>query len=150
MPTIDKLTALNALTSADQLPVYSAQQGDARKASLALLLEWLQENLVSTDDKRTQYSAPTTNFTLAVRNDGNSTWLLLTPTGTIAAGTLTLPASDIALDKQEVLVNSTQIVTTLTVAGNGASVVGAPTTLAAGGFFRLRFDKVNTTWYRVG
>jgi hypothetical protein len=47
-------------------------------------------------------------------------------------------------------VNTTQAVTALTVAGNGATVNGAPTTLAANGFFRIRFDAVLDVWYRVG
>jgi hypothetical protein len=54
------------------------------------------------------------------------------------------------LDKQEILVNTTQAITALTINANGATIVGAPTTLAAGGFFRLRFDGVLDTWYRVG
>ena len=37
-----------------------------------------------------------------------------------------------------------------TVAGNGSTVNGAPTTLAANSFFRLRFDGVFKAWYRVG
>jgi len=63
---------------------------------------------------------------------------------------LVLPPVAGVLDKQELLVNTTQAVTTLTVSANGATVVGAPTTLAAGGFFCLRFDGVLDTWYRVG
>jgi len=49
-----------------------------------------------------------------------------------------------------VLVNCTQAVTTLTINGNGATVTGAPTTLAANAFFRLRFEAVAGVWYRVG
>jgi hypothetical protein len=53
-------------------------------------------------------------------------------------------------DRQELLVNCTQAVTTLAVSGNGATVTGAPTTLAANAFFRLRFDQASSVWYRVG
>ena len=35
-------------------------------------------------------------------------------------------------------------------ARNGATVTGAPTSLSANGFFRLRFDAVASVWYRVG
>jgi hypothetical protein len=41
-------------------------------------------------------------------------------------------------------------VTTLTIAGNGSTLNGAPTTIAANGFFNLRFDGVFKAWYRVG
>jgi hypothetical protein len=61
-----------------------------------------------------------------------------------------MPAVASVIDGQELLVNSTQAVTTLTVAGNGATVAGAPTTLAANGFFRLKFEALVSTWYRVG
>ena len=43
-------------------------------------------------------------------------------------------------DKQEALVNTTQAVTTLTIGANGATVIGAPTTLATNGFFKLTYD----------
>ena len=40
---------------------------------------------------------------------------------------------------------------TLTINGNGATAVtGAPTALAANAFFRLRFDRATSSWYRVG
>jgi hypothetical protein len=79
-------------------------------------------------------------------------WLALTPTGTIASLTVVLP---IGSDGQEVLVSTTQALTSLTVTGAtvGASpqpVNGAPTTMAANAFFRLRFDGVSSSWYRVG
>ncbi|MNR16702.1 hypothetical protein D3C85_1333210 [compost metagenome] len=61
-----------------------------------------------------------------------------------------LPAVANIIDKQEVLVNCTQAVTTLTINGNGATVTGAPTTLAANAFFRLKYDQPSTVWYRVG
>jgi hypothetical protein len=54
------------------------------------------------------------------------------------------------VDGQQLLVSCTQAVTTLTVAGNGSTVNGAPATLAANAFFRLRFDGVFKAWYRVG
>jgi len=59
-----------------------------------------------------------------------------------------MPASPV--DGQQVVVTSTQAVTTLTVSGNGASVNGAPSTLAANGYFRLRYDQINNSFYRIG
>lgn len=151
MPTINQLTAVDQVVSSDQVPIYSSENGDARKASMATLLAFFSGQITANDDKITQYAAPSaTGFTVTINNDSQSVWLVLTPTGTFAAGTLTLPAVANCVDRQEILVNSTQTVTALTISGNGATVTGAPTTIAANGFFRLRFDDVTNTWYRVG
>jgi hypothetical protein len=151
MPTINQLTAVDQVSSGDQVPIFSSDNGDARKASMAVLLAFFSGQITANDDKVTQYAAPSaTAFNVQLNNAGNSIWLVLTPTGTLAAGTLTLPAVANCVDRQEVLVNSTQTVTALTIAANGATVTGGPTTIAANGFFRLRFDAVTKTWYRVG
>lgn len=151
MPQINQLAAVDQVQPSDQVPIYSSSNGDARKASLSLLKAFFQEGLTAADDKVTQYAAPSaTGFSVQINDDSDSVWLVLTPTGGFAAGTLVLPALANCVDRQEILVNCTQAVTTLTVSGNGATVTGAPTTLAANAFFRLRFDDVTDTWYRVG
>lgn len=151
MPTINQLTAVDQVVSSDQVPIYSSENGDARKASMATLLAFFAGQITANDDKVTQYSAPSaTGFTTTINNGSNSIWLVLTPTGGFAAGTLVLPALASCVDRQEILVNCTQSITALTINGNGATVTGAPTTLAANAFFRLRFDNVTNTWYRVG
>lgn len=151
MPTINQLSAVDQVVSSDQVPIYSSENGDARKASMAVLLAFFAGQITANDDKLSQYAAPSaTAFNVQVNNAGQSVWLILTPTAGFAAGTLTLPAVANCVDRQEILVNCTQAVTALTVAGNGATVTGAPTTLAANAYFRLRFDAVTKTWYRVG
>lgn len=151
MTTINQLTALDTPSGSDLLPIYSQTNGDARKISLTNLLAFFSGLVTANDDKVTQYAAPTaTGFSVTISNGSNSVWLVLTPLAGYAAGTLTLPAVANCVDRQEVLVNTTQAVTTLTVSGNGANVIGAPTTLAANAFFRLRFDAVLDVWYRVG
>lgn len=151
MPQINQLSSTDEVQPGDQVPIYSSSNGDARKSSLSLLKTFFQEGITAADDKITQYAAPSaTAFSVQVNNDTDSVWLVLTPTAGFAAGTLVLPAVANCVDRQEVLVNCTQTVTTLTVSGNGSTVTGAPTTLAANGFFRLRFDAITDTWYRVG
>jgi len=81
---------------------------------------------------------------------GGDVWLRVTPTAGFAAGTITLPALASSVDRQEVLVTCNQAVTTFTVNGNGSTVEGAPTTLAANAFFRLRYEAVFHVWVRVG
>jgi hypothetical protein len=149
--TINELSALDAVVAADQVPVYSSANGDARRVSLTTLKAFCTEDIAASDDKVTQYASPSASpFTVTITDANNSVWLKLTPTGTLAAGTITLPAVANCVDRQELLVSCSQIVTTLTVAGNGATVTGAPTTLAANSFFRLRFDDVANEWIRVG
>lgn len=151
MTTINQLSSVDSVSSADQIPVYITQNGSTRKASLSVLATLLQTLLSLGDDKVTEYSAPSaTGFTVTLADNNTSRWLVLTPTAGFAAGTIKLPALTNCIDKQEILVNCTQAVTTLTIDGNGSTVTGGPTTLAANGFFRLRFDDVTDTWYRVG
>ena len=151
MTTINQLSAVDAVVSSDQVPIYSSTNGDARKASMSVIKDYVLSDATVADDKVTQYASPAaTGFTVTVNDSSDSVWLILTPLAGYAAGTITLPAVANCVDRQEVLVNTTQAVTTLTVSGNGATVIGAPTTLAANAFFRLRFDAVLDVWYRVG
>lgn len=151
---ISQLNSVDSLSASDLLAVWVAANSDTRKASLSTLLTFLQANLTSPGDDMTQYAAPNaTGFSVSIAPvvDGQNVYLLLTPTGAFAAGTIVLPAVAECVDGQQVLVSTTQAVTTLTVSGNGAtSVNGAPTTLAANAFFRLRFDGIFKSWYRVG
>lgn len=155
---LSRITLTSQISGADLLALYTQQNGGDCALSLTLLAAWLEENLTITqsDAMVTQYAAPSaTGFSVTIGasagiSDGESVWLILTPVAGYAAGTIVLPAAADAVDKQEVLVNCTQAVTTLTMTSSGASVTGGPTTLAANAFFRLRFDAVMTTWYRVG
>lgn len=148
----NRVTNVNQLNGADLLAAFIQQNGGTSAMSFTLFAQWLSDNItVEGDGKVTQYAAPSaTGFTVTIANDSDSIWLILTPVAGYAAGTILFPAIANVVDKQEILVNCTQAVTTLTINGNGATVTGAPTTLAANAFFTLRFDAVLTTWYRVG
>ena len=155
MPQINQLSAVDSLQSGDQVPVYDASNGDARKASMSVVQAYMQDNLTFSDSGvsyTTQYAAPSaTSFSVQIKDDSDSTHLILTPVAGYAAGTIVLPAVGNLVDKQEVLVNCTQAVTTLTINGNGAvAVTGEPSGLAANDFFRLKYDLAVQTWYRVG
>lgn len=160
MSQINQLSSITTFQGGDQLPVYAAANGDARRGSITLLQDYMQQNLTFTNtdyftDYTKQYSAPAaTAFNVTITdgsNDNTNVWLILTPLAGYAAGTITLPPAAGCADKQEVLVNCTQAVTALTVAANGAAaVIGAPTGLAANAFFRLKYDLATTNWYRVG
>jgi len=146
MANINQLSSTSTLESGDLIVIWSSNNGDSRKASLTLLTDYLQTALTQPGTLTTQYAAPSaTGFSVTV--SAGDTWLLLTPTGAFAAGTIVLPTS--VDDKAEVSINSTQAISTLTVSGSGTTVTGAPTTLAQNGFFTMRYDAVTAAWYRV-
>ncbi len=153
---IDRLSTSDRVVGGDKLPIGSQSSGDDRKIPVSLLLEYMQANLVFTTPcfqaYTTQYSVPSaTGFNIQITDGSDNIHLILTPTAGYADGTITLPNIINATDKQEVLVNCTQQVTNLVVDGNGAtSVTGEPTSIGADDFFRLKYDLVSSTWYRVG
>lgn len=150
---IERLVLTDTVTGATYFAVNVNNQ-DYRLAT-ATLLAYMQANLTFPTftgfvNFATQYSAPSSSgFSVQVTNTSANTHLILTPTAGFAAGTIVLPISTSAIDKQEILVNSTQSVTALTVNGNGASVVGAPTTLSQNESFGLKYDTLTATWYRL-
>ncbi len=148
MSTINQLNAVDSPESGDLLALYIQQSGDARKLSFGNLLAWIQSNVDFPAALTKQYSIPSTGFNVSV-TDGNY-WLILSPAGTLATGTITLPSVINLDDGDEILVNSTQTITSLTINDLDASSVGMPTTIGAGGSFRLKFDSITQTWYKVG
>lgn len=155
MTEINRLSAKDTLSIGDLFVVWSASNGDSRKVATSVLQTYMQDNLTFSDsgiDYTTQYAAPSsTAFNVQITDGSASIHLILTPTAGFADGTITLPLIGNVVDKQEVLVNSTQVVTTLVVDGNGAvAVTGEPSGLAANDFFRLKYDATLQTWFRVG
>lgn len=149
MAKINQLSSISSLSLSDLLPLFSQEDGDTRKMSLSALVSFLNSNLDLENDKVTQYYSPSsTGFSVDV--DEPNTWLILTPTSSFAAGTIVMPSASNDDEGKEVLVNCTQAVTALTVDGNGATVTGAPTTLTANSYFRMRYEPVSGVWYRVG
>ena len=147
MPTINQLPSASTLSNSDQLPVYSSSNGDARKASLSALLAWFRSTFASPDFE-TVLEAPTgSGFNIQLAASTESLWLIANPTGAFAAGTITLPPVADCFDGQQIIVTCSQAVTALTIDGNGATVLGEPSSLGTGGFFSLRFRESQSTWY---
>jgi hypothetical protein len=149
MNSISNLSITNVVTASTR---FAIDQNDIDvSVPVGAVVDYLESQIATGDAKVIQYSAPSaTGFNVAVNDSSASVWLVLTPLSGYAAGTITLPAVANSVENQEILVNCTASVGTLTVAGNGATVVGAPASLAANGFFRLRFEPVLKFWYRVG
>lgn len=153
MSAIDKLSTVTTLSASDLVALFSNSVGSDTAATLATLATYLQGLMSTGGAMATQYAQPTaTGFSVSIApiSDGASMYLNLTPVAGYASGTIVLPAVSACQDGQEVLVSTTNAITTLTINANGSSVIGGPATLTAGAFFRLRFDAVYKTWSRVG
>ena len=148
MTDLSKITRQDSFSSSDNVLVYSSSANDGRLIPYADFVEALAS---TTNSNITQYSSPSsTGFSVAINDSYQNVWLILQPTGTLAAGTLVLPSSANVIDNQEIIVNSTNQVTTLTISGNGSTDTGAPSTISANGYFKLKYNSTVTTWYRVG
>jgi hypothetical protein len=150
MPTINQLPLLSEASAGDQIPVYSPNNGDARRLPMSALLSYFQQQFASPTVAVNLY-VPSTGFNIAAPTPvSEQQWILLQPAGTLAAGTVTLPLNTSTPDGTEILVTTTQTITTFAVGLNGATAAfGAPTTLAANAFFRLRFYQPTNSWYRI-
>lgn len=151
MPTINELSSLDTLSSGDQIVLWNTNNGGSRKASLNTLLSFFQQNFSAPTVAVNTY-VPATGFNLTVPTPVSQTqWMLLQPVSTLATGTITLPLNTGVADGTSVLVTSTQTVSSLSVASNGATAVyGAPSSLSATAPFTLRFNRSLNSWYRVG
>lgn len=89
---------------------------------------------------------PSTGFTITIAN--NTRTLLLIPAGTLATGTVTMPATP--FDGQEVRFSTSQAITALTVSPNTSqSILNAPTTATPGQGFSWLYNLANTQWIRL-
>lgn len=147
MPTINQLPVLSQLSGGDQLPVYSPVNGDARRVSITSLIEFFQANFAD-PDYLTIINAPTNSgFNIQIGAQTQNVFLIINPTGTFVAGTITLPPVASCFDGQEIVVACSQVINTLTITPNGATVIGVPNAFSAGGFFSLRFNALQASWY---
>jgi len=148
MPTINELASTNTITGSDQFPVYVSGSGDARKASASTLLAYIQSAWMDPTYTRITASPTLAGFTLPLPTTANSLFVLLTPTGTMATGTIVLPPAASAADGQEIVLYTSQEVTALSFTLNGATAInGAPTGIQAGAALTLRYDVLSTAWY---
>lgn len=150
MPQIYQLPLLAQVSPGDQVPIYSPNNGDARRLPISALLAYFQQTFASPTLATNVYT-PGTGFNLAVPTPvAQQQWMLIQPAGTLATGTVTLPLNTGTPDGTEVLITTTQQITAFTLALNGAAATyGAPTTLAAEDFFRMRFVQATNSWYRI-
>ena len=90
------------------------------------------------------FQTPTTGFSYTFAAGVNV--LVMNPAGTLATGTITMPASPV--DGMTITVESTQQITALTVQGNtGQSLVNGTQTLRPNQPYSWVYRLSNTTWY---
>jgi hypothetical protein len=150
MPTINQLPVLSTISSGDQLPVYSPNNGDARRTSIGSLLTFFQQSFASPTVSVNLY-VPASGFNITVPTPvSEQQWMLLQPAGTLATGTITLPLNTDVPDGTTVIISSTQEITSLTIALNGASAIyGGITNLVAGGATQIRYYQATNSWYAL-
>lgn len=150
MPYINQLPLITQVSPGDQIPVFTPNNGDSRRLPIGALLQFFQQTFAS-PTLATNIFTPGTGFNVAVPTPvAQQQWMLLQPAGTLADGTITLPLNTQTPDGTEVLVTTTQIITTFTLALNGAAIAyGAPTTLAANASFRVRYVQATNSWYKI-
>jgi len=150
MPTINQLPYAGQVSTGDQLPIYSQNNGDARRLSVGALLQFFQKTFASPALAVNVYT-PGTGFSIAVPTPvSEQQWMLLQPASTLASGAVVLPLNVETPDGTEVLITTTQQITAFSLGLNGASAVyGAPAALSAEDFFRLRFVTATNSWYRI-
>jgi len=155
MPTIGQLNQVSGLQPSDIFPLFIGMSQSTRRATLAQLLEFMQDSLIlPSPDLAIQYAAPSTDaFVVPITQPttGNTdVHLILTPASAFASGTIQLPPKDGLKDGQIVRVNTTQAITALTFDLNGASTItGGPTTLQANNTFTLAYSMPASNWYML-
>lgn len=71
MPTINQLPLLSQVSAGDQLPVYSPNNGDARRLPMSALLSYFQQQFASPTMAVNLY-VPTTGFNIAAPKIGRA------------------------------------------------------------------------------
>lgn len=150
MPTINQLPLLSQVSAGDQIPVYTPNNGDARRMPISQLLSYFQTSFAS-PTLATNLYVPGTGFNITVPTPvSEQQWMLLQPAGTLASGTITLPLNTGVPDGTTVLITTTQEIASLTIALNGASAIyGAVTSLGAGTGTIIRFYQATNSWYNI-
>lgn len=144
----------DSIIAGDQFIIFSANNADYRAVPTDVMSQWVKDQIPSTSTTAlsmvVQRYNPNEDFFLEVENNESGTYLLLNPSTGIGSGTLKLPTAAEVNDKQQIMFTSSKQITNLTMNGNGAVVIGAPNAIAATAFFKLQYDKLSGTWYRVG
>jgi hypothetical protein len=143
---ISSLNKSAVIGATDMIPLNSQLVGGDVQVSVGTLVDFIQ-SMAPDSAEVVQYAAPAgSGFSAQVLapDEGQNVFYLLTPGGAYAAGTVILPSAP--WDGMRVNVHCSQAITTFSL--TGGTTHGAPTTLAAGGFFTMRYDAGTSGWWR--
>lgn len=134
---ISGMTAGTALTGTEAFE--SVQSGNTRQLTSLQIKAYV-------DKASYTYNVPVTGFSLTI--GAAVQYLILDPAGTLATGTITMPASP--TDGFTVTISSSKAVTALTLTpGAGQTIANTNSALAAGVGLTFLYRSANATWYRV-
>jgi hypothetical protein len=149
MTTINRLSSVDALQPGDLIPVWDTSNGDPRKASLGTLLGFIEANFAD-PEYSTRIVAPNVDgFNVDIGNTGDSFWLIVNPVLNYTTGSITLPSTAYAVNDQEITVVFTAQISSFSITGSGATVLGAPTQIGTYDSFRVRYNAAQQTWYTL-
>jgi hypothetical protein len=150
MPTINQLPLLLNVSPGDQFAVYTPNNGDARRLPVSSLLAFFQQNFASPTMAVNLY-VPVSPFAINLPTPvAEQQWALLQPAGPLAAGTINLPVNTLTPDGTEILISTTQTITSLTIGLNGAvALYGSILSLTGGSAVRLRYYEATNSWYQI-
>jgi hypothetical protein len=147
--TIEKLLLNDTVT--DSTVFAGNESGQDYKYQAQSLVDYFNSKITETDTFQTQLAIPVNLGSTTIGAAGVSSWLIMNPAGTIATYAVTFPTVLTLVDNQEILITTTQEITSFSLFAPGASTVyGAPTTLAANAFFKMKYNQSTNCWYRVG
>lgn len=111
---------------------------------------WLNAGPMSVKmaESQCEITTPTTGFTYQVPDGVRD--IQLTPAGLLLTGNIILPDTTNLPNGFQLTIGCTFAITALgfTVGTGGATLSGAPATIAAGGTIRFKYYKTSNTWYR--
>jgi len=150
MPTINQLPLLLNVSPGDQFAVYTPNNGDARRLPVSSLLTFFQQNFASPTMSVNLY-VPVSPFVINLPTPvSEQQWALFQPAGVVASGTINLPVNTLTPDGTEILISSTQEITSLSIGLNGAAALfGSITSLAGGTAVRIRYYQPTNSWYQI-
>jgi hypothetical protein len=159
---IDDSSTTHKFTSAAEISklagIEAGATTDQTGAEIKSLYEGEANTNAFTDAEKTKLAAigtvkssltPTTGFSETVTQDSADKWVVLNPAGALASGTITLVAPGSATDGQEITISTTKMVNSITINGNGGTVYGAPSALAAESSYKFKFDSNLSSWFNV-
>ena len=148
MPTINQLNATDVLTSSDLFPVFSQQNGDARKAAASVVLAYIQDNITSSSSTGSvvQHAYITGNDSITIESSSANVWLICLPNDPELEVTIVLPTSP--ADGQTITLTFTEI--TYLLYTSTSTLVGFPCTVSGARPVTVRYDDATDSWYRIG